>query len=300
MNSQILNVTPEVVRDYWHETDKSPNGTTYRLETATPQAEELADGGVEEFDDDDDDDNEPDPPAPFASPTAMQTVQVDRNMAQGSPTSARPYYHEPYLETHDTAIVSPESYRSQELDITSFTSPSIMNHTTPESAATPHSHTITEYAAAHLLALRNTISHAPVMTPGVEQLPTSHPVIDHIHLDPIFDAGINDVTFDDGIFLPGSTYQELHTTLRNHIFNTARSIAPTRHGSPVNGVEFGTIPEQGAQQGFVTAATNLIERNQQNNITPRAPELSQHEEYELWKNWTDEVAPWVCVLKLLD
>jgi len=37
---------------------------------------------------------------------------------------------------------------------------------------------------------------------------------------------------DDGIFLPGSTYQELHNTLRNHVFHTARSKPPSRHRSP--------------------------------------------------------------------
>jgi hypothetical protein len=37
---------------------------------------------------------------------------------------------------------------------------------------------------------------------------------------------------DDGIFLPDSTFQELHKTLHNHIFHTDRSKPPSHHRSP--------------------------------------------------------------------
>jgi hypothetical protein len=258
------------------------------------QVEILAVRDVADLDDDDDYDHEEALPA-FASPTTVTTMQVENNISTESPGSSRQYYHEPFLDSHNAAIASPETYRSQEVGVASFTSPSVMNQTSPESAATPHSHTMAEYAAAHLMALRNTTnSYVPAVTTDTTHLPNSASEVEQIQLDPLFDPVISNVAFDDGIFLPGSTYQELHTTLRNHIFNTARSIAPTRHGSPVNGVDYGSQAAQIHQQGFVTAATNLIERNQLNNISPRVPELTQHEEYELWKNWIDEVAPWVC------
>jgi hypothetical protein len=236
--------------------------------------------------------DELDSPASFASPASLTTAQGDSITTLESPN----YYHEPYHGSQNPTNASPQSYRSQDASIATFTSPAMMNHDTPDSGATPHSQTRTEHAAANLLALRNTSLHTPTMVGVLEQLPAGE-ATGHLQLDTLelFDPGINNVTFDDGIFLPGSTYQELHTTLRNHIFNTARSIAPTRHGSPVSGVEYELTIQQNQQQGFVSAATELIERNQMNNISPRAPELTQHEEYELWKNWTDEVAQWVSI-----
>lgn len=85
----------------------------------------------------------------------------------------------------------------------------------------------TEDAAAELLALRYMPSQLsqtlpmPMLPPGQSH---GNQLEDHIG-DQIF----GDV---DDIFLPGSTYQELHSTLRDHLIYTARSNAPTRHGTP--------------------------------------------------------------------
>ena len=43
---------------------------------------------------------------------------------------------------------------------------------------------------------------------------------------------ISDTSFEDGIFLPGSQYLELHAELRSKLFDTAHSVEPSRRGSP--------------------------------------------------------------------
>lgn len=81
-----------------------------------------------------------------------------------------------------------------------------------------------------------------------------------------------DFHLEDGIFVPGSGYLELHSTLRNHLILEARSGAPTRHGTP---------DHLGQDPG------NPIDQN-----SPRV-NLPKEEEYTLWKNWLEEIAPWL-------
>ncbi|KAE9972533.1 hypothetical protein BLS_003978 [Venturia inaequalis] len=100
-------------------------------------------------------------------------------------------------------------------------------------------------------------------------------------------------SFNDGIFLPGSAYLELHSTLRSHMFDSARSIAPTRQHSP----EYQAVPDE-TQENTPGNASFFAPREQASLISSLAPtpgmvELAQQEEYELWKNWTDEIGPWV-------
>lgn len=92
---------------------------------------------------------------------------------------------------------------------------------------------------------------------------------------------------DDGLFVPGSAYEELHTTLRNHIIHTARSNVPSRIPSPnfphhVDGLN--TSQTKNTNQELLEP-----ELDSSNSI----PNISPHQEYLLWKNYVDEVAPWV-------
>lgn len=101
----------------------------------------------------------------------------------------------------------------------------------------------------------------------------------------------NGASFEDGIFLPGTAYHELHSTLRQHLIQEVRSTASTRPTTPrvdTDGAEIengegdrhdkslGTVPE-------APAITLEIEK----------PVLSKEEECNLWRNWFDEVAPWL-------
>lgn len=120
-----------------------------------------------------------------------------------------------------------------------------------------------------------------------------------IDAEPIqtFDGDTNfdyspEVMTDDGIFLPGSTYQDLHKTLRNHVFHTARSKPPSCQGSPerisltqehVSGIE---LPSEsvGPEQA------DLVVHSEGSHTLP---ELAAQEEYILWKNWIEEISAWV-------
>lgn len=102
----------------------------------------------------------------------------------------------------------------------------------------------TENAAADLLALRYMPSQLSQTQPiaiemaGMRRASDMLPPIrtsdvEHVEL-PMLDPQLFDNSDPqvDGIFLPGSAYQELHSTLRDHLIYTARSNAPTRHGTP--------------------------------------------------------------------
>ena len=98
-----------------------------------------------------------------------------------------------------------------------------------------------------------------------------------------------DMLTDDGMFIPGSTYQELHTTLRHHVFNIARSQEPSRQPSPSRELD-GVRVVDGAQLGPVQAAQ--IHSSQDDLIEAEAL-LDADQEYLLWKNWVTEIADWL-------
>ncbi|KAF4973827.1 hypothetical protein FZEAL_9206 [Fusarium zealandicum] len=91
---------------------------------------------------------------------------------------------------------------------------------------------------------------------------------------------------EDGIFLPGSAYHELHSTLRNHLIQETRSIAPTRSVTP----RFEGDSAQGSSAILADTEATLQLPGFQPSATPL---LSQAEECLLWKNYFDEIAPWL-------
>lgn len=98
--------------------------------------------------------------------------------------------------------------------------------------------------------------------------------------------------FFDGIFLPGSAYFELHSTLRSHMFDTARSRACSKE--PVLNYELPDGDDIIAGSTWNTKDSRLLgPGSHPSTSTPKAAELTIEEEYRLWKNWTDEIAPWV-------
>lgn len=72
---------------------------------------------------------------------------------------------------------------------------------------------------------------------------------------------LSDSTLEDGIFLPGSQYQELHAQLRSRIIDTARSTVPSRLGSPVtdhaavDSAIQSELPDSGGDDYEVSATT---------------------------------------------
>lgn len=91
---------------------------------------------------------------------------------------------------------------------------------------------------------------------------------------------ISETSFEDGIFLPGSQYLELHAELRSRLFDTAQSVEPSRRGSvDPTGPLYQTPPAVDA---------SVVEEDPR-----RLAQLSPEQEYTLWQNYITEVAPWI-------
>ncbi|KAM0433329.1 hypothetical protein ACHAPT_004205 [Fusarium lateritium] len=90
---------------------------------------------------------------------------------------------------------------------------------------------------------------------------------------------------EDGIFLPGSAYHELHSTLRNHLIQETRSVAPTRSTTP-------RLDVNSTQGSSAIAETEATLQTPDFYPSP-SPLLSEEEECSLWKNYFDEIAPWL-------
>lgn len=94
---------------------------------------------------------------------------------------------------------------------------------------------------------------------------------------------LSDSTFEDGIFLPGSQYQELHAQLRSRIIDTARSTVPSRLGTP--DLDLTTDPSSNDQA--------VIIAENDDEVSWRLARLSAEQEYVLLQNYIDEVAGWL-------
>ncbi|KAI7461440.1 hypothetical protein KC351_g16802 [Hortaea werneckii] len=122
------------------------------------------------------------------------------------------------------------------------------------------------------------LDHGP--SPHLNQEPIASPVIDTALFATddftFLSPNLSDSVLEDGIFLPGSHFQELHTQLRSRIFDTARSAFPSRFGTP---------------EIFPEPASELpLEDDEESR---RLAHLSPEQEYRLWDNYINEVASWV-------
>lgn len=86
-------------------------------------------------------------------------------------------------------------------------------------------------------------------------------------------------SFEDGVFLPGSAYHELHATLRKHIIQEVKSNGPTRPQTPEH--NHPNVVNDESNQFASRASSNEV------------PILTKEEEVLLWRNWFDEIAPWL-------
>lgn len=171
----------------------------------------------------------------------------------------------------------------------------LANHTPSTTGnRSPASQRQTESAVANLLYLRQ----GGQMQSPVEVDPALQVAMDPIAMDMITDysymeqmqAFTPEGTSEDGIFLPGSAYHELHSTLRNRLIQETRSNAPTRS----------TTPRFEADSLHDTSTTIDDDADEtiplpdyQTSAHTQLPLLSESEEYALWKNYFDEIAPWL-------
>ncbi|KAL6158580.1 hypothetical protein ACJQWK_03119 [Exserohilum turcicum] len=117
-------------------------------------------------------------------------------------------------------------------------------------------------------------------------------------IESIWSSPVTTAYLDDSIFLPGSAYLDAHSTFRNHLKQEVRSNDATREASP--------DPSRNTQTWTVDVNFDPLgtRRNTHLPFDPTLGEgpsvtqssmlqLSQEEEFELWKNWLDEIAPWI-------
>ncbi|CCT73687.1 related to regulatory protein for the arginine catabolic pathway [Fusarium fujikuroi IMI 58289] len=154
--------------------------------------------------------------------------------------------------------------------------------------SSPTSQRQTQNAVADLLYFsQNGQSHSsvdidPTLQVSMEAVPIDM-IADYPYIDQM-QAFTPEGISEDGIFLPGSAYHELHSTLRNHLIQETRSIVPTRSTTPHIEVE-----SSGGVSLEETEVTIPIQEFQPS----QTPLLSQQEECSLWKNYFDEIAPWL-------
>ena len=140
----------------------------------------------------------------------------------------------------------------------------------------------TESAVANLMYLSQS-GRAQLVVDHQLGSPLSHVPLDMAVNDYIdhYQAFTPEGPFEDGVFLPGSAYHELHSTLRNHIIQEVKSNAPTRPVTPENSHPDTVNNEADFTVGNVT------------DLAADMPMLNKDEEILLWRNWIDEIAPWL-------
>jgi hypothetical protein len=114
---------------------------------------------------------------------------------------------------------------------------------------------------------------------------------DHV-ISPSVSSSYN---LEDGIFEPGSAYQNLFQSLRSHVFRTAQNEndAPEKLHAPAPRWNTGATSHSSTlgdgQSGF---AVSVVGSGIVADV--KEFELSPAQEYLLWKAWTEEVCIWVC------
>lgn len=146
-----------------------------------------------------------------------------------------------------------------------------------------YAHATPEFLVDDLAALRGFTHHAEFNASVTDSY--------HNGPSPLFDNSVfsdpADLTND--VFLPGSTYEALHTTLRNRQLWTARPDDPSRTSSR------GSISHARTQTGYSDSGSfTNIEKEPRSG---RRFELSPEREHILWQNYLNEICSWVCSLR---
>lgn len=114
-------------------------------------------------------------------------------------------------------------------------------------------------------------------TPIIHELPTREET--NVFLSP----EMSDSAFEDGIFLPGTEYHELHAALRSRLIDTARSTQVSRLGTP-----------ETDDQAHIPIRDTLPDSELDGEEeTWRLAHLSPEQEFILWQNYITEVAAWM-------
>ncbi|OJI80931.1 hypothetical protein ASPTUDRAFT_77731 [Aspergillus tubingensis CBS 134.48] len=199
-------------------------------------------------------------------------------------SGAAPDAHPTVLSPGSNQAVSPlshHSFHAQEVNIGNHHSPHQANelpHPYPDEAPhQPYIHSSPEFVVDELTALRNLSNNAGHFPgPEVYQSITS-PLFDHsVFSDP--------ANLTNDVFVPGSAYEALHTTLRNRQLWTARTEIPSRASTPASVLGYeGPTPD-----------TSRLQRSRRAQSRPgRDFELTPERENILWQNYLNEICLWL-------
>lgn len=236
---------------------------------------------------------------PTDSPSAIS--YINGNGDDGTPRLAAPTRS---LSNQDATTMLRMSGWSRNYDNGQTSMPSPMS-TNPETntfaptrlGLTPHSHEspevttngTTESAASALMSFRTDAAQTQLQPPAVD-FPNMGFDVDPNLADMLPYGYSPEALFDDGIFLPGSAYQELHKTFRSHVFNAACSKPTSRRGTPDPSADEINAGNSGAAESAMST-TDL--RMEQSEGTSTPPELTPRQERKLWSNWITEISSWV-------
>ncbi|KAJ8114862.1 hypothetical protein OPT61_g3348 [Boeremia exigua] len=135
---------------------------------------------------------------------------------------------------------------------------------------------------------------------GVEMVNLSHALSNPVDIKFMWQSpGKNDFV-DDSIFLPGSAYLNAHSTFRSHLIHEVRSTAPSRQATPEH------YREEEAWSTSSSKLSDVVNEVMPSSVSLDDPQLVgsnfvnsdafsllDEEESLLWKNWLDEIAPWL-------
>ncbi|KAJ2897134.1 Transcription activator AMTR1 [Zalerion maritima] len=260
---EILDITSEIIRDYHH-----PSRTrTDSYDTDPPSGDKES--------------------ATVAQSSAAPPLQTHRGTAEGaSPIRTRressKFYHSYPISTMKQPIIGPEPRTSSSTDTRTFEG-GIQRASNMEPPVQ------IDQAVVNLLYLSQGQPPPPEPSENAESPHTQSP-----HFQDFTDGIITGTAAspEDGIFLPGSTYHELHSTLRTHLLSqvTAPSVHEPTATSPLLGVRPVDAPclESGTGSGSSDIATSGYISDGH-----KPPPVSRGEELRLWKNWITEIAPWL-------
>jgi hypothetical protein len=239
----------------------------------------------------------------------VNSTWQSQSSSYGTPNSMTVSHSDVISHPVDDMNTTPDSHSSNPRSSHSnFVGYSVDNSLTPQSVSgqsliadvsTSISRSRTEAAAARLLALR----YLPSLTPPSQYMcamvdeqadiasPLSMNGVPGLQEQQFFDQTVFDDR--DGIFVPSSAYQELHSTLRDHLIYTAQSSAPTRQGTPDIHQPDMDYFEKGQSKLISDRAIDRREAYPESVRSPKSLEITPQREYVLWKTWIEEVAPWV-------
>ncbi|PYI26684.1 Zn(II)2Cys6 transcription factor [Aspergillus indologenus CBS 114.80] len=154
-------------------------------------------------------------------------------------------------------------------------------HSSPDASHYhPYMHSSPEFVVDELAAVQN-------LTGNTGQFPHPASNVYHTIPSPMFDQSVfsDAVSFTNDVFVPGSAYEALHTTLRNRQLWTARPDIPSRGRTPEIVPEPGsTVLEDCERTGFLVIS---------HQRTGREFELHPERENVLWQNYLNEICLWL-------